>query len=112
MHELSITQQVLDIAVKKAMEADAAGIKQINLVIGDMSSVVDDCVQFYFDIISKDTIAGKAKLSFRRINTRLRCREGHEFTPAADNWSCPYCQDGDVEVVAGKEFYVDSIEVE
>jgi hydrogenase nickel incorporation protein HypA/HybF len=113
MHELSITQQILDIAVNKAGEAGASTIKRINLVIGDMSSVLDDCVQFYFDFLSKDSIAQGAQLSFKRIPLKMRCRQcGHLFTPEGEPWSCPQCREWNVEVIAGNEFYLDSIEVE
>ena len=113
MHELSITQQILDIALNKAGEVGASTIKSIDLVIGDMSSVVDDCVQFYFDILSKDSIARGAQLSFKRIPLKMRCRQcGHVFTPEREAWSCPQCKEWNVEVMAGNEFYLDSIEVE
>ncbi len=113
MHELSLTQQVLDIAIKKASEAGATTIKSINLVIGDMSSVVDDCVQFYFDLLSRDSIASGAQLSFQRVPMTVRCRYcRYEFNPAGEDWKCPQCQEWDVEIIAGKDFYLESIEVE
>lgn len=113
MHELSITQQILDIAISKAGEAGAATVKRINLVIGDMSSVMDDCVQFYFDFLSQDSIAQGAQLSFQRIPLKVRCRHcGHSFTPEGEAWSCPQCQEWNVEIISGNEFYLDSIEVE
>jgi len=113
MHELSITQGVLDIALEKAKEARASRITAINLVIGEMSSIVDDCVQFYFDFFSKDSIARDAKLSFTRIPMQVRCRScGTSFTPDKIVWRCPQCQQWDVEIIAGRELYIDSIEVE
>jgi len=113
VHELSVTQQVLDIAVSKASEAGATRIKSINLVIGDMSSIVDDCVQFYFDLLSRDSIASGARLSFRRVPMKVHCRNcGHEFTPAGENWQCSQCGEWDVEIIAGKDFYLESLEVE
>ena len=113
MHELALTQQILDIAVKKAGEAGAATIKRINLVVGDMSSVMDDCVQFYFDFLSQDSIARGAQLFFKRIPFQVRCRHcGHAFSPEGEAWSCPQCREWNVEIIAGNEFYLDSIEVE
>ena len=114
MHELAITQNVLDIAVEKAREASAARVTGINLVIGDMASVVDDSVQFYFDFVSKETIAAGASLKFQRIPLKLRCRKcGREFGPEAGApWTCPQCTEWDAEVLAGQEFYIESIEVE
>jgi hydrogenase nickel incorporation protein HypA/HybF len=113
MHELSVTQQVLNIAVSKASEAGATTIKSINLVIGDMSSIVDDCVQFYFDLLSRDSIARGARLTFRRVPMKVHCRKcGHEFTPVGENWQCSQCGEWDVEIISGKDFYLESLEVE
>jgi hydrogenase nickel incorporation protein HypA/HybF len=113
MHELGVTQQILDIAISKAEEVGARSVNQINLVIGDMSTVIDESVQFYFDFLSKDTIFMGAKLSFRRIPVQLKCLScGNTFVPPPDSWSCPQCRQDGVEVISGKEFYIDSIEVE
>jgi hydrogenase nickel incorporation protein HypA/HybF len=113
MHELSITQQLLEVAVNKAAEAEAKTVKRINLVIGDMCGIVDDCMQFYFDIISEDSIARGAELAFRRIPIKVRCLHcGAEFIPRAEDWQCPQCQSYEIEVIAGKELYLESIEVE
>jgi len=113
MHELSVTQGLLDIALEKAKGAQASKITAINLVIGEMSGIVDDCVQFYFDFLSKDSIASDAKLAFTRIPMQVRCRNcGFSFAPDKSAWSCPQCGQWNVEILSGQEFYVDSIEVE
>ena len=113
MHELSVTQGILDIALEKAREARASRITTINLVIGELSSIVDDCVQFYFDFLSKESIASDAKLSFTRIPMQVRCRGCRfSFSPDKSAWSCPQCGKWDAEITAGQEFYIDSIEVE
>ena len=113
MHELAVTQRVLDIALEKAKEAHANRITIINLVIGEMSSIVDDCLQFYFDFLSEDSIASDAKLSFKRVPIQMRCRQcGHSFTLNSPPWECPQCNQWDVEVQTGQELYIDSIEVE
>jgi len=113
MHELGVTQQILEVILKKAKEAEAEKVTRINLVIGEMTGIVDDSVQFYFDLLSKDSIAGGAILSFERVSTLMRCRRcGFSFTLDKSLWSCPQCKEWDAEVVAGREFYIDSIEVE
>ena len=112
MHELAITEDILRIAVTHGERVDAKRIMDINVVIGDLSSVVDDSVQFYFDFLSPDTLAAGAKLHFRRIAARLRCRQcGLEFEPQSMEWHCPRCQALGGEVIAGQELYVESIEV-
>lgn len=112
MHELSITQEILRITVEHAEQAKASRVTDIHLVIGELSSVVDDSVQFYFDFSSPGTIAEGAKLHFDRIAARLRCREcGQEFEPDGMDWRCPSCQELGGDVIAGREFFLDSIEV-
>jgi hydrogenase nickel incorporation protein HypA/HybF len=113
MHELAITEEILRIAVTHAERVGAKRITDINVVLGDLSSVVDDSVQFYFDFLSPDTLAAEGQLHFRRIATRLRCRQcSLEFEPESLEWHCPRCQALGGEVIAGQEFYVESIEVE
>ena len=113
MHELSITQSILSIALEQAKTAQANRITKINLTIGELSGIVDECVEFYFDLLSKDTIAAEASLSFNRTPTKLRCRNCNTtFSPDNLNWACPNCQEQKIEITSGRECYVESIEVE
>jgi hydrogenase nickel incorporation protein HypA/HybF len=113
MHELSVTEQLLDIALEHALKANAERVLKINVVIGDLSSFVGESVQFYFNILSEGTKAEKAFLSISRIPARVRCRPcHHEFTPEGMDWLCPRCGGLIEDVISGREFYVESIEVE
>ncbi len=113
MHELAVTQNVLEIAVQKAKESGASKITGINLVIGEISGFAEDSVRFHFDILSRDTIASGANLKFERIPLLVRCRKcAHSFSPGQAAWVCPRCGEYDAELLAGQELYVDSIEVE
>ena len=113
MHEYAVTESMLTLALEKAGEAKATKIKRINLVIGELSGVVSECVQFYFDVISKNTIAGGAELAFEARPTKLRCRKCQTiFSPKDGQWSCPDCHDANIDIVSGRECYMESIEVE
>lgn len=113
MHEMAVTQSILDIAIKHAQQAGASRILQINLVIGQMSGIVDDSVQFYFDFLSKETIAEGAKLVFDRRPAIYRCRECNStYRPEGYDWVCPACGALGFDVLSGREFRIDSIEVE
>jgi hydrogenase nickel incorporation protein HypA/HybF len=113
MHEYSITESILSLALEKAKEAKARKITRINLVLGAMSGVVAECVQFYFDHISKDTMADGASLSFETKPTSVRCHKcDNIFTPEDSDWSCPECHEVGIDIVTGRECYMESIEVE
>ena len=113
MHELAVTEEILRVALEHAERAQATRITDIHLVIGDLSTIVDDSVQFYFDFLSPDTIAAGAQLHFERIPARLRCRQcQHEFAPQERDYTCPECGTLGGDVIAGREFYLDSMQVE
>ncbi len=113
MHELSVTQSILEIALRHAESAGAAHITDLYLVVGQLSSIVDDSVQFYWDMISQGTLAEGSQLHFRRIATELLCQDcDHRYKPSGDDLACPACSSIHVKVVAGDEFYLESIEVE
>lgn len=113
MHEAGITESMLSLALEKAGEAQAKKITRINLVIGELSGVVGDCVQFYFDVLSKDTIAEGAALNFESKPTQIRCRKCQAvFAPTNHQWTCPECHEMSAEIVSGRECYMESIEVE
>jgi hydrogenase nickel incorporation protein HypA/HybF len=113
MHELSITQSMLELALSEAKKANASRIDKISLIIGEMSGVVDESVKFYFRLLSKDTIARGAELNFTRVPTKARCRNcEHEFILQEFNWVCPRCRLSSLEIIAGSELYLESIEVE
>ncbi len=112
MHELAVTQSILEIALQHAAQAGAGRITDLHLVIGQLSSMVDDSVQFYWDLISQGTPAEGARLHFRRIPIEMQCRAcAHRYTPDGD-FMCPACGSDQVQVVAGEEFYLEAIDVE
>ncbi|OGO31975.1 MAG: hydrogenase maturation nickel metallochaperone HypA [Chloroflexi bacterium RBG_16_56_11] len=113
MHEYSITESLLSLALEKASEARAGKITRINLVVGELAGVVGECVQFYFDAISQETIARGARLSFEMRPTKVRCQKCQTvFSPDGHDWSCPGCREMAVEIVSGRECFMESIEVE
>jgi len=113
MHELAVTESILEIATRHAQQANASRVTDIYLVIGQLSSIVDDSVEFYWDAITEDTLCHGAKLHFKRIPARMHCQDcGGEFELSSQLEPCPQCGGYHLTVAAGDEFYMDSIEVE
>jgi hydrogenase nickel incorporation protein HypA/HybF len=113
MHELSITENILEIAVRHGQQANASRVTELHLVIGQLSSIVDDSVQFYWDFISRDTICEGATLHFERIPAQLHCQDcGHSYGFDQELSACPLCESVRIKVTAGEEFQLKSIEVE
>jgi hydrogenase nickel incorporation protein HypA/HybF len=113
MHELAVTQSILDLALKHADQANAKQITGIHIVMGELSSNVDDSVQFYWDIIAKGTRAEGARLHFRRVPAEFECQNcSQKYRPTDVELLCPYCGSTRVRIVAGEEFYLDSIDID
>jgi hydrogenase nickel incorporation protein HypA/HybF len=113
MHELAVTESILEIALRHAQEKNARRITGIYLVLGQWSSIMDDSVQFYWDILSDGTIAKGATLHFRRVPVVLTCQScGKDYKPASEEFACPYCGGTHARVKAGEEFQLEAIDVD
>ncbi len=111
MHELPVTQSILKIALQHA--EGAKRITDIYLVMGELSTNVDDSIQFYWDIIAKDTPAEGAQLHFRRVPAELQCMACFEkYRPGDGELLCPNCGSVGAKIIAGEEFFVEAIDVE
>ncbi|MEW6716518.1 MAG: hydrogenase maturation nickel metallochaperone HypA [Chloroflexota bacterium] len=113
MHELSVTENILEIALRHANNNGGKRIKNLYLVIGQLSTIVDESVQFYWDIISKETIAEGARLHFNRIPAEMLCLDCNQrYNPPAGQLACPSCGGAHVQVTAGDEFQLEAIDIE
>ncbi len=113
MHELAVTESILSIAEKHARQAQAARVTDIYLVIGQLSSIVDESVQFYWDMIAEKTICEGAQLHFKRVPARMVCLDCQtEYDFGTQPSPCPQCSSSRVKISAGEEFFLDSIAIE
>lgn len=112
MHELSVTESILDIACRHAVQAGAVSVTDIYIVMGRLSSIVDDSVQFYWEMISKDTLCANSRLHFERVPAELQCLDcARTYPMGAELAPCPHCQSARIKVIKGDEFRLDSIEI-
>jgi len=113
MHELSVTESLLKIAVEHAEKAQAKRVTDLHIVIGELASMVDDSIQFYWEIIAKDTIAEQARLHFQRVPAELQCNSCSEkYHPTDRELACPKCNGVNTKIIAGEEFRLESIDVD
>lgn len=113
MHELTATKSILDMVVEEAARVGARRITKICLKSGEWSTFDPDSIAFYFGIVSRGTAAEGARLDVQILPVRYLCAECQiEYEPLGGQIACPQCQSGKGKLVGGREFYVDSIEVE
>ena len=113
MHELSVTENILNIAVQHAKQNSASRVTDVYLVIGRLSSIIDDSVQFYWDMVTENTLCAGSTLHFERIPAKLACRSCQtEYEIASEMTPCPACGSANVAVISGDQFFLESIEIE
>ena len=113
MHELMVTHNILNTALDEAKAARANKIININLIIGELSGVTGESIQFYFNSLSKDTAAEKATIDFKLVPAELRCRDcSTKFGLEDVQWICPNCRSSRVEIIDGRDCFIESIDVE
>ena len=112
MHEMSITQDMLAIVLEHAEQNQAVKVGKINLVVGELTGYVEDSVRFYFDFLSKDTIARDAVLEFTTVTARGKCRKCSTiFNITESDWTCSSCRSKELDIIEGKDLFVESIEI-
>lgn len=112
MHEYPLAQDVVRIAAAAAEKEGSRKVTLIRLQVGELSSVFDESVQMFFEIISQGTVAQGAKLEFCKIPAGLKCLTcGKEFDRKPGSFDCPYCGGTETRLTGkGKGFLVESVE--
>jgi hydrogenase nickel incorporation protein HypA/HybF len=110
MHELSLTENLLDVALKNSAERK---IVHVNLLIGEFSDEREEAIQFYWDDLAKGTPAENAKLLFKRVDAEMKCLECEtEFHPDDEAAFCPNCGSYRLTLLSGDDVRLESIDVE
>lgn len=113
MHELSVMSYLLETVEERAEEIGAKRVLVINLVIGERTSIVDDSLLYYFDMLTPGTRAEGASLHVRRTGMRFHCaRCDGEYSPNGKNFRCPRCDTVGQVTDDGSELQIESMEIE
>ncbi len=113
MHEQGIIESLFALVLESAEKEKATKITKINVIVGDLSGVVEESANYYFSFIRRNTIASEATLGFTHIPAILRCRLCKKrFISKNLDFNCPDCKEQQVDIISGQELYLESIEVE
>ena len=113
MHEFTITKNILSIVLQKAHEVEARKITKVDLLVGRLTGYVPECIQLQFSILSRNTAAADASLSFNQPPIKLHCRKCNiDYTSDSFDLICPRCHTMEIDILSGSELYVESMEAE
>lgn len=110
MHEYSVTRALVELCEEQARKNRIAQVAIVRVVLGTFTGFSAHCIEFYFERLKPGTRCANARLEFEVRPLQLRCRKcGNMRTLHDPMMICPVCGNDDVEIVSGREFYVESI---
>jgi hydrogenase nickel incorporation protein HypA/HybF len=110
MHELSIAESIVAIADRHAR---GRRVTRVDVSVGHLRQVVPSALEFAFELVAQGTSVEGAELVLEDVPAAGWCR-----ACGADNefdgfpLVCGECGGGDIEMVAGEELRVESLDVD
>ena len=113
-------ESIINAALSELENHNATDVEELVLLIGDLTSLGEDQLQFAYEIMTRDTILKNSKLVVEHEVVRIRCGCGydgdaetlendyHEHTVPI--LACPKCG-GPVEITAGQACMIRSMKI-
>ena len=116
MHELAVTRSILKIVLDHTEKSGALKVRQIFLRIGEMRNLEEDWIQRYFNQISKGSHAENAIIHFIKVPVVFICKLCNKefFASFREDKKilCSHCNSFEYDLLSGREFIIEKIEVE
>jgi hydrogenase nickel incorporation protein HypA/HybF len=112
MHELSIAQEMLKVALDYAAKNNARKITQLNVEMSAAADESEDSLRFHFENSTRGTIAESARVEISCAAARAKCFECSNEFDLEEIAECPQCSSPRVRMLPHDEFTLISIDVE
>lgn len=113
MHELSIAQALVEQVEAAATKEHALRVVRVVIVVGALSGVDGEALRTLFPLVAEGTVTAGAELVIEPVPTRVRCHACGQESSAGDYFiGCVACGSKDVELSAGRELNIQSVELE
>jgi len=114
MHELSIAASIVDAVGETAAAYPGARVKQVRLRIGVLSAVIQDSLQFCWELATEGSPAAGATLVIDTLPVIVHCEACGQDSQldGVQNFRCPRCGEIAADLRQGRELEIESIEIE
>ena len=113
MHELGITQSVVEIALRTAEAQGAQKIHSLTLEIGSLAGVVPEALEFCYEACSQGSLLEGSRLIIEEVPARARCRDcGKEYVLGDLLACCPACGSAASDLLCGEEMRIKEMEID
>ena len=115
MHEFSICQTLVAAVLKELdkLKGKQIRLKKARVSAGQYHRIVPASLKFAYKILIKDTPAEGSLLLIKTMPIKLKCNKcGWNGSTHDICFVCRKCGGVDLEIIGGKELFLESIEVE
>lgn len=113
VHEMALTESIVEIAADAARKEDATKAKRVCVEVGALSHVEPEALEFCFTAVSAGAIVEGAALEIGRIPGEGWCPDCGKSVVIAERFAaCPECGGLHVRMTAGDALRVRAIEIE
>lgn len=114
MHELSIAQSLVEMAVRSLAHVRVQRVVEVRVAIGALSGVAAEALLFAYDVVTEGTPLAGSTLVIRHVPAIIRCANcQRDATVDDEHWlSCPTCGTPSGDLRGGRELDLESLEVE
>ncbi|HID93995.1 MAG TPA: hydrogenase maturation nickel metallochaperone HypA [bacterium (Candidatus Stahlbacteria)] len=112
MHEFSIAQNIVRIVKDQVDNGELSRITKVKVKVGELSGVVPEALEFSFRVIAENNKMRGAHLEIDFIPLKVKCKNCEkEFRLDFPSFVCPDCFSSDLDILAGDELFLESIEI-
>lgn len=113
MHELGITQSIVEIAERTARENGGGRVRSVTVEIGALSGVIPESVEFCFEACVAGTLLEGCQLLIDAVPGLGRCPECNlEQKIDSHSFACEGCGALGLERLQGEELRIKELEVD
>ena len=113
MYELAMVEGIYNVILEKIKEYGVKRVKQVKLVVGELTGVEDMTMKACFEMYVEATPIEGAELLIERVPIKVQCRVcGNEYETKIPFSECAVCKNKSIKIISGKELYINSLEVE
>ncbi len=113
MHELGITQSIVEIAEKTARDQKAEKVLSVTIEIGELSGVIPDAVEFCYEACTQESLLAGSRLVINYIPGLGKCNDC-QADVKMDNmtFNCSSCGSYSLQRIQGEELNIKEVEIE
>jgi len=114
MHELSIAASIVDAVTESVAPYPRARVAEVRLRVGALASVIEDSLQFCWEITIEGTPLKGSKLVVKILPVVVSCAACGKRGELASlqSFRCPHCSEPASDVQQGRELEIESIEID